>query len=57
MREAGCTRGEIRASIEEARRVARQRENTKLGVKLKFVTPVEEALERTQRKGKKIFGK
>ena len=57
MREAGCTRGEIRASIEEARRVVRQRENTKLGVKLKFVTPVEEALERTRRKGKKIFGK
>ena len=50
MREAGCTREEIQAATEEARRVARGREKTARGVKLGFVQPMEMAMESTKRR-------
>lgn len=52
MREAGFTRGEINAAMEEAKRVAKRRAKTVKGVRL-GLQPVEEVLESTRRK----FGK
>mmetsp|Transcript_24566 Transcript_24566/g.40271 ORF Transcript_24566/g.40271 Transcript_24566/m.40271 type:complete len:353 (-) Transcript_24566:158-1216(-) len=54
MREAGFTRGEIKDAMEEAKRVAKQRQKTAKGARLGFVQPVEEVLEKTRRK---FFGK
>ena len=47
MREAGFTRGEIQKAIEEARRVAKNRVQTRKNLKY---MPMEEALESTKRK-------
>ncbi|KAL7537671.1 hypothetical protein ACHAXR_009266 [Thalassiosira sp. AJA248-18] len=59
MREAGFTKGEIQMAMEDAKRVARQREKTKKMSRLGFVQPVEEVLEKTSRKMTKmgILGK
>lgn len=53
MREAGFTRGEISLAMEEAKRVAKNREKTVKGVKM-GLQPVEEVLERTR---KTLFGR
>lgn len=49
MREHGFTRGQIKTAMDEAKRVAKQREKTvKLGL-YGFVEPMEEVLEKTRR--------
>lgn len=50
MREAGCTKSEIKEATEEAKRVGRQRENTVRGLRFGFMQPMEEVLEKTKRK-------
>ncbi|KAL9189964.1 hypothetical protein ACHAXT_009639 [Thalassiosira profunda] len=55
MREAGCTRGQIRQAAEECRRAALRREKTNRNTRLGLM-PVEEAWEKTRRKIGKMGG-
>lgn len=48
--EAGCRRDEIQRAMNDAKRVLRQRERTRKGVKLRFVPPMEEVLEKATRR-------
>ena len=54
MREAGFTKGEIQVAMEEAKKVARNREKTKKMSRVKGMERVEEALEKTKRRFGKI---
>ena len=55
MNVAGCRRSEIKQAMKEAQGAMRQREKTKRGVKLGFVQPLEEAIEKARRRF--AFGK
>ncbi|KAL7460721.1 hypothetical protein ACHAXS_001167 [Conticribra weissflogii] len=54
MRDMGFTRGEIKAAVEEAKRVQSRRKKT---IKRAYLMPVEEALEGAKRKIGKLAGK